>query len=358
MARKRYYNKFDYTYIEALLFVYLFFKFYKYWYIFLTIGILFIIYLGIRKIIDLDLGNTFKTPKFYYKGNSSQKKLENLKLQGNNIEKIKTLSSGLYGENRLLYNLEHSNIPMYILYDVNLEFDNFKSQIDVIVITKRGIYVLESKNLKGNLNIDEFGNFVRKVNYNKFGIRNPIAQNEEHIIMLKKILKREKIKCNLQSLVVLTNDNGYVNFKKESKKYSKWVTRNDQLINTLTELERKKHIIYNENKIKKICDAILKYKIEYEEKIISQEEIEIVELELDIDKLEISLKEWRKKKALIENIPPYVIFNDETLKTIATIKPKSLSDLLSIKGLGEKRILKYGNEILKIVNNDLEIIHI
>ena len=349
MARKTYYYEPDYTGIVALLLIYLFFKLWKYRYIFLFIGILFVVYIVVRKIVDLDLKSNFKKPIFYYKGNSGYKRLNELKQKGEK-EKVKALSSGLYGESRLLYNLEKSDIPIYILYDLNLKIENLKSQIDVIIISKRNIYVLESKNLRGTLKIDELGNFVRKVKYNNFGMKNPITQNTEHINTLKSILKQEKIRAKVKSLVVLTNDDGYINYKKNSKEYAKFVVRNDQLINTIKNIEKSSHIVRSQNKIEKICDCILKYNEEYNQEF--KEEIEIIELDIDINNLELELRKWRRERALKENILPYAIFNDDTLKDIVESKPKTLNDLIKIKGLGEKRILKYGSDILSLVKSD------
>lgn len=92
-----------------------------------------------------------------------------LKLSPNNkkvlsaIEYIKkeksSIKKGHEGEKSVLFYLENSNIPMYILHGVYLkELDNEKKnnknngvQIDYIVITQRNIYVIECKNWSGNL---------------------------------------------------------------------------------------------------------------------------------------------------------------------------------------------------------------
>ena len=95
---------------------------------------------------------------------------------------------------KLLHTLEYSNIPMYIMYDLRLECDGYKSQIDVIAITKRNIYFLESKNLKDNLDIEANGDFTRKIGKYKKGIKNPITQNLEHQSVINAIFEKENIK--------------------------------------------------------------------------------------------------------------------------------------------------------------------
>ena len=70
----------------------------------------------------------------------------------------------------------------------------------------------------------------------------------------------------------------------------------------------------------------------------------------DEDQIFQALREWRLRKAEESNLPPHYIFPNKTLHNIARAKPTSLWDLLDIKGLGKKTIKKYGEEIIKIIN--------
>ncbi|WP_195265253.1 DNA helicase RecQ [Clostridium sp. 1001275B_160808_H3] len=62
------------------------------------------------------------------------------------------------------------------------------------------------------------------------------------------------------------------------------------------------------------------------------------------------LKLWRKEKANILGIKPYIIFSDSTLIELANKIPKDKDELLSIRGMGEKKFEKYGDEVLNIIN--------
>ena len=62
------------------------------------------------------------------------------------------------------------------------------------------------------------------------------------------------------------------------------------------------------------------------------------------------LKDWRKSKSIDEGIKPYIIFSDATLIEIVNKLPKSKEELFKISGVGEKKIIKYGDEILKLIN--------
>lgn len=71
---------------------------------------------------------------------------------------------------------------------------------------------------------------------------------------------------------------------------------------------------------------------------------------LPVDKAVLEkLKAWRAKAAKKGKVPPYVICHNDTLELLAAKKPKNLEALSKIKGMGEMRIEKYGEDILKIV---------
>lgn len=62
------------------------------------------------------------------------------------------------------------------------------------------------------------------------------------------------------------------------------------------------------------------------------------------------LKFFRIKHSEKEDIPAYMIFHDSTLKIVAKQRPKTKEELLQIAGIGSKKYDKYGEEVLKIVN--------
>ena len=64
------------------------------------------------------------------------------------------------------------------------------------------------------------------------------------------------------------------------------------------------------------------------------------------------LKLWRKSKAIKENIKPYIIFSDSSLISIVNQLPKSIEELLEVRGVGEKKVEKYGDEILKLLSDE------
>ncbi|MBC7603218.1 MAG: DNA helicase RecQ [Ramlibacter sp.] len=63
-----------------------------------------------------------------------------------------------------------------------------------------------------------------------------------------------------------------------------------------------------------------------------------------------ALKSWRAEVARAHNLPAYVIFHDATLAAIAARSPNSLDDLQGTSGIGETKQEKYGNDVLRVVN--------
>ncbi|MDD5070197.1 MAG: RecQ family ATP-dependent DNA helicase [Candidatus Omnitrophica bacterium] len=62
----------------------------------------------------------------------------------------------------------------------------------------------------------------------------------------------------------------------------------------------------------------------------------------------------RKKRAYLaqrDKVPAYIIFGDRTLEEITKFKPRSLSDLALIFGVGEHKLRVYGQEFISIVND-------
>ena len=61
------------------------------------------------------------------------------------------------------------------------------------------------------------------------------------------------------------------------------------------------------------------------------------------------LRTWRRETAKAENVPPFVIFSDQTLWDICAKLPKTLNELLAVKGIGEQKKVKYGSHLLEVI---------
>ncbi len=61
------------------------------------------------------------------------------------------------------------------------------------------------------------------------------------------------------------------------------------------------------------------------------------------------LRAFRRETADRRGVPAYVIFTDMTLREICTVRPTNVYELLTIRGISEERVQKYGTAIINIV---------
>ena len=326
--------------------------------------------------------DTFKDTILYYSGNTLENKIKVLENKLKNVkskeeklylyEEIQKYKYGIQGENKILYELKNSHIPMYILHDINLEYKDYKAQIDFIILTKKNYYIIECKNLYGNISIDNKGNFYRINNKNKIGIYNPITQLDRHINIIRryiedrnnfigKLIVKKIFDSMYHGIVVLANDNTVVEDKYAPKNVKNKVIRADQLIEYIKYIEKntdsyassEKDIISSCNNILALCKK--------EETIA--EERPLLNINEDItdnnktininndDEIRTNLKKYRLNKSKELNYKPYFIFSDKTLEELINKKPKNKVELKQIEGFGDKKIEMYGIDIIKIINN-------
>ena len=325
---------------------------------------------------------TFKDTILYYSGNTLENKIKVLENKLKNVkskeeklylyEEIQKYKYGIQGENKILYELKNSHIPMYILHDINLEYKDYKAQIDFIILTKKNYYIIECKNLYGNISIDNKGNFYRINNKNKVGIYNPITQLDRHINIIRryiedrnnfigKLIVKKIFDSMYHGIVVLANDNTVVEDKYAPKTVKNKVIRADKLIEYIKYIEKntdsyassEKDIISSCNNILALCKK--------EETF--DEEIPLLNINEDItdnnktininndDEIRTNLKKYRLNKSKELNYKPYFIFSDKTLEELINKKPKNKVELKQIEGFGDKKIEMYGIDIIKIINN-------
>ena len=103
-------------------------------------------------------------------------------------EEIRKREAGVRGEDRLAGRLNELRLEgeFRIFSDVCLELDDWKVQIDCLVVTDRCCIVLESKNISGRLYFDEDRDeFYKEENGTETPISNPYFQLMRHIRFMK-----------------------------------------------------------------------------------------------------------------------------------------------------------------------------
>ena len=163
---------------------------------------------------------------------------------------INLVTQGLEGESRVEFQLRNSHMPMYVLRDLNLEYDGLSAQIDFLVIMRKCNFVIECKNHHGNIEIDEKGTFIQTTKYESKGIDSPVTQNERHLDLIKQICMYvgkppskaifEKLFPGFWRSVIVFANPETILFDKSAPKYIKsQVIRADALIKHLRKANKR-----------------------------------------------------------------------------------------------------------------------
>ena len=203
----------------------------------------------------LDIFEQFRDTIFLKEDSTLQKRVKELESllekdsQNEQLQQELFLSKkGLKGEDEIAYQLKKANIGMYVLRDINIEYEDLKAQIDFVVITPWCCYFIECKNLMGNITLDDRGNFIREYKYKghsvKKGMESPYRQVCAQREVYKKIWmkKQGKLKTFLfeksfeemhRVLVVAANGENILNTKNAPKDIKYEVIKADALIRKL-----------------------------------------------------------------------------------------------------------------------------
>lgn len=297
--------------------------------------------------------------------------------QGDTKKKIETqiklAEYGKKGEDNIAFELKNSGIDMYVLRDVYLEFGELTAQIDYIVITRKHIYVLECKNLIGDIEIDNAGNFIRSYEVSgkriREGIYSPITQNQRHLKILKEVRSESKgnflaklvleksFEDNYKSVVVLANPKTCLNAKFAKKEIKEQVIRADQLISYIEKTDANGgEASFTANDMLELAQFYLDvsqpnksdYAKKYEEILHTISRSNHVSGE----QLVKQLKAFRLEQSRKENIKPYYIFNDAQMNDLMEKSPTNKEELLKVSGFGNVKVEKYGESILNILNGN------
>jgi hypothetical protein len=114
---------------------------------------------------------------------------------------------GYFGEKSVAFFLSGLDESKYkIINNIMLQVGNKTTQIDYVVVSNYGIFVIETKNYKGWILGNEFDDYwTQKIYKSNHRLRNPIKQNYGHIQALKEHLS-EFNDVNYISIVTFTTN--------------------------------------------------------------------------------------------------------------------------------------------------------
>lgn len=122
-------------------------------------------------------------------------------------EEIRKQEAGVRGEDRLVARLKELRLQgeFRVISDVCLVLDDWKVQIDCLVVTDRCCIVLESKNISGHLYFnEELDEFYKEENGVESPISNPYFQLMRHIRFMKEFLRKTHPLMKVTGAVIMT----------------------------------------------------------------------------------------------------------------------------------------------------------
>jgi hypothetical protein len=354
----------------------------------------------------MSLFNTQATPIFLKEASTTAAQIERLKelmekatgkVRDDIAREINLASYGEIGEKNIAFELKNSGMPMYIIHDLHLQFEDLTAQIDYVVVTRKVNFFIECKNLYGNIEIDNQGNFVRSYSWNgrtvKEGIYSPITQNQRHLDVLRQIGRSNRNNSVTKamydrwfddfnkSIVVLSNPKTILNAKYAPKEIKDKVIRADQVIAYVKNVEKQcKEMKNNDKRMQSVAEGLLSlhtpiptdYTQKYVELINSQSETAVRQAPVppiivekppvlapaaetavspppQNDELVAKLKAFRLNQSRAENTKAYCVFTDKQMQELLSKMPKTMDELLGVTGFGPVKAEKYGAAIIDLL---------
>lgn len=140
--------------------------------------------------------------------------------------------------------MKQFNLKYKIIKNVYLPKANRTTEIDIIVISEIGIYVIENKNYNGWI-FGSYNNLKWTVTYNsneKYQFYNPILQNNSHLEEIKKYIPPKYTHC-LKSIIIFSDN---ATLKKVPESNNNYTIINTSEIYDLIKNEKNKKTIPEE----------------------------------------------------------------------------------------------------------------
>jgi len=68
-----------------------------------------------------------------------------------------------------------------------------------------------------------------------------------------------------------------------------------------------------------------------------------------VEELHEALRQWRLSQAMVDNVPAFFIFGNKVLDELCAKRPRTLSELAGVKGIGPMKIEQFGDAILSVI---------
>ncbi len=174
-------------------------------------------------------------------------------IQGDARQRIPALKAGIQGEEEVANYLSDLSDEYIVLNNVSIQAKSQQTEIDSLVISRYGIWIVETKNYSGYLSGRVDDRKWQRERISQYGVsredevNNPLRQMHRQIWILKEVLKANHIRTYIHGIVILpsaqqvTVDSDEVVLDKE---------------NLLEKIESERRAILTNNDLRKILMAL------------------------------------------------------------------------------------------------------
>lgn len=166
-------------------------------------------------------------------------------------DKLNGLKSGVKGERNLISILSKLPDDYKAISNAIVEYEGKSSELDLVLIGKNGVFVIETKNHNGTIEGDDTD---EKWIQNKVGRKggrysksmyNPMKQVSTHVFRLSNFLKTNDINVWVQGVVFFSNRSARVSINNRNNKIPVFAASNggvDELLQYINTYQAKKEI--------------------------------------------------------------------------------------------------------------------
>lgn len=135
----------------------------------------------------------------------------------------------------------------------NPEFIDKVQEYDHIIVGKKGVFVIETKNFSGKIIIDKYGNWIRKKQNEEIGMTNPLQQMRQHEKILKSFLPGN---INVVSILCIANDKAII---EGIENFTLPIVKSDMIVEFIENYNDDSNL--SQNEINKCCELIYEYMV-------------------------------------------------------------------------------------------------
>ena len=169
---------------------------------------------------------------------------------------LRKREAGYKGECSIDYSLSFLDEKEYwIFHDLRLRDHQYFFQVDTLIMTSKGIILIEVKNMKGTLHFDsELHQLIRSLDGEEQAFPDPLLQVQRHEEQFKRWLQNQKVKLPpIYSLIVISNPQTIIRLSPRDRKLQEKILHREYLHFKILQInESLKEPVLQEKEKKKI----------------------------------------------------------------------------------------------------------